>query len=265
MASYYDMNQMMAYIKQQAMARGINPMKAIEVFGYEGLKPGVWQSNVKQPYGREQSYGPAQLHVAPEGRKPGLGNAFIAKTGLNPADPKNVYKTVDYALDVVAQDGWKQWYGARDHGISRWDGVSKSAKPLGFMQASYSPEGRAPQGLMAATQNGIQPPAFDPSQGPQAQGPPSPPQVLPANAGPPKPPINPAFERMMANSQMNAGGLPQGRPMANPADMMKLKTSLMAMLQPKPSPTMNLGGPGAASGGIGKPGGLLSMLSGLFG
>ena len=287
MPQFYDFEAMRRHIMEGAAARGIDPMKAVEVFGYEGFQPGTWQSNVQQSYGRERSYGPAQLHVAPEGRKPGLGNAFMEKYGLDPADPKNAFKTTDYALDIVAQDGWKQWFGAKDHGISRWEGISKGAKPLYMMQASYSPQGRAPQGMPgvnpsppgmpqgigagpaqglpgAMAQGAPTTPPFNPAQGPS-----SPPQIVqPANAGPPKPPTGPgggAYARIMAQSQANAGGLPQGRPMANPADMMKLKTSLMSMFQPKPPPLPVGGIGGAGAGGIGGGGGgLMAMLSGLF-
>lgn len=109
--------EMEAYIRQAAVARGINPDVAVRVARTEGLAPDTWQSNVILDYGREQSYGPFQLHVAPKGRKPGLGNAFIAKTGLDPADPRYWKQGVDFALDNAVQGGWGPWFGAKKIGI----------------------------------------------------------------------------------------------------------------------------------------------------
>jgi len=125
----YDIDEVTNYIRDAAESRGINPQTALRVAQAEGLGEGIWQSNVRNRRGlREPSYGPFQMLVGGEGTgfPAGLGNQFMEETGLDPRDPKNVLKTIDYALDTVAKDGWRQWYGARDNGIGRWDGINNA-------------------------------------------------------------------------------------------------------------------------------------------
>ena len=126
------------YIRKAALARGIDPNVAVKAMRGEGLAPGVWQSNFKQPYGRERSYGAMQLHVAPEGARPGMGNDFVRDTGLNPADPKNYKQMIDYGLDNVVKKGWGPWYGAKAQGITGMMGVGDNAQ---VMPASYQTPG----------------------------------------------------------------------------------------------------------------------------
>lgn len=130
--------QVEAYIRQAAIARGIDPDVAVRVARTEGLGEGIWQSNVMLDYGRERSYGPFQLHVAPEGRRPGLGNAFKAKTGLDPADPSTWRQGVDFALDNAATGGWGPWFGAKKIGITGKMGIGEG-EPQG-VSAYAAPE-----------------------------------------------------------------------------------------------------------------------------
>ena len=127
--------EMEAYIRQAALARGIDPDIAVRVARSEGLAPDTWQSNVRLDYGRERSYGPFQLHVAPEGRKPGLGNAFIKATGLDPSDPSNWRQGVDFALDNAAKGGWGPWFGAKAVGVTGMEGI-RDGKALGVSPAT---------------------------------------------------------------------------------------------------------------------------------
>jgi hypothetical protein len=122
--------EMEAFIRAEAIKRGIDPSIAVRVAKGEGLAPDTWQANANLSYGREQSYGPFQLHVAPKGHKPGLGNAFIAKTGLNPADPNTWKQGVQFALDNAATGGWSPWFGAKANGITGMMGI-KGGKALG--------------------------------------------------------------------------------------------------------------------------------------
>lgn len=112
-----------AFIRAYAASIGIDPDVAVKVARAEGLRDGVWQSKVEQPYGREQSYGDFQLHVAPEGRSPGLGNAYQKTTGLNPADPANWQSMNKFALDQVRKQGWGPWMGAKAVGVTGMMGV----------------------------------------------------------------------------------------------------------------------------------------------
>ena len=145
--------EMEAYIRQAAQARGIDPDIAVRVARSEGLAPKTWQSNVMLDYGREQSYGPFQLHVAPEGRKPGMGNDFVKATGLNPADPSTWKQGVDFALDNAAKGGWAPWFGRKNVGVGVWDGIA-GAQALGVSPvAPAQPQGAGPgRGTMAGYQ-----------------------------------------------------------------------------------------------------------------
>lgn len=145
--------EMEAYIRQAAQARGIDPDIAVRVARSEGLAPKTWQSNVVLDYGREQSYGPFQLHVAPKGRKPGMGNDFVKATGLNPADPSTWKQGVDFALDNAAKGGWAPWFGRKNVGVGVWDGIA-GAQALGVSPvAPPQPQGAGPgRGTMAGYQ-----------------------------------------------------------------------------------------------------------------
>lgn len=136
----YSMNEMEAYIRRAAMARGIDPEIALKVARSEGLRPGTWQSDVMKGGVREPSYGPYQLY-----KGGGLGNEFQKATGLDPADPSTAYKGVDFALDTAAKGGWKPWYGAKAANIAPMQGIGQrqpsggpglpNIPPIGLMQA----------------------------------------------------------------------------------------------------------------------------------
>lgn len=117
--------QMRQYIAQAAMQRGIDPGVAIRVAQSEGLADGVWQSNLGKEGRREPSYGPFQLLVGggETGYPAGMGNDFMNQTGLDPADPSNWQKTIDFALDGAAKNGWGAWYGAAKAGIGNRQGI----------------------------------------------------------------------------------------------------------------------------------------------
>lgn len=118
---------MTAYIAKAAAARGIDPGVAIRVAKSEGLAPNTWQSNFAKGGKREPSYGPYQLLVGggETGFPEGMGNDFQKATGLDPSDPANWQKAVDFALDRAAQGGWTPWYGAEKAGIGPWDGIRR--------------------------------------------------------------------------------------------------------------------------------------------
>jgi hypothetical protein len=142
--------EMEAYIRQEALARGINPDVAVRVARTEGLARNTWQSNVRLAYGRERSYGPFQLHVAPQGYRPGMGNDFANQTGLDPADPRNWQQGVSFALDNAKRGGWGPWFGAKKIGITGMMGIDGTpvstrapSAPAGAPQQpeTYYPEG----------------------------------------------------------------------------------------------------------------------------
>lgn len=123
-------NDIAAYIRQAALARGIDPEIAVRVARSEGgLKDPFRQGESMLSYGREESYGPFQLHM----RNGGVGARALA-AGIDPRT--NWRGGVDYGLDEAANKGWGQWFGAARVGIGNREGL-EGAHALGqFTQAT---------------------------------------------------------------------------------------------------------------------------------
>ncbi len=145
MASYYDVEALKQYIRDNASKYGLDPDTALKVWGGEGLKPGIWQSNIVKNGVREPSYGPFQFYMGG-----GMGNQFQSATGLDPRDPKNVYAMADYAMSQAGKGGWSPWYAARNQGISQWQGIKQGvAQPTGLGYAETNPAFQRSQGSTA--------------------------------------------------------------------------------------------------------------------
>jgi hypothetical protein len=101
--------EMEDYIRQQAIARRIDPDVAVQVAKSEGL--------YRYTGDRGSSFGPFQLHyggVAGGGMAvSGLGDAFTKKTGLNARDESTWKQQVDFSLDRAGKVGWGEWHGWR--------------------------------------------------------------------------------------------------------------------------------------------------------
>lgn len=133
MATLPTYDEMEAYAREAAAARGMDPDKFVRALKTEGLARNTWQSNVKKNGMREPSYGPMQLLVGDGKNFPrGLGNKMIDQTGIDPSDPANWRASIDFGADTVAKEGWSQWYGPKNAGLDRWYGVNKGAKPMGL-------------------------------------------------------------------------------------------------------------------------------------
>uniref|UniRef100_UPI003BA1F60A phage tail length tape measure family protein n=1 Tax=Shinella sp. M31 TaxID=3368615 RepID=UPI003BA1F60A len=129
-----------SYISQSATARGIDPAVALKVARSEGgLDSWNLQSNYVKNGVREPSFGPFQLY-----KGGGLGNAFMAKTGLDPALAANGPAGVDFALDHAAKNGWGAWYGAAKAGVGDFEGIGQAAKSI---QGLGTVAGEATKGL----------------------------------------------------------------------------------------------------------------------
>jgi hypothetical protein len=117
------------FIKQYSSAIGIDPDIALRVARSEGLGKGIWQSNAFSNGNREPSFGPFQLLKGGKGTGfgTGLGNKFMAQTGLDPADPANWQQSTAFALDQAKANGWGAWYGAKGQGITGFMGIDQSA------------------------------------------------------------------------------------------------------------------------------------------
>ncbi|PZP65463.1 transglycosylase SLT domain-containing protein, partial [Methylorubrum populi] len=142
------------YVKQAAIERGIDPNTALRVINQES----GFNVAAKNLTAREQSYGVMQLNTMG-----GLG-VDAMKAGIDVRDPSTWRRQVDFGLDTVKRDGWRQWYGARDIGISRWEGIgqggsaaSAAGSALPNLDASLrSIEGtatRATEGVTGLTAN----------------------------------------------------------------------------------------------------------------
>lgn len=134
-----------SYISQAATARGIDPDIALRVAKSEGGL-GSWnqQSNYIMKSGiREPSFGPFQLY-----KGGGLGNSFMAKTGLDPALAQNGPAGVDFALDYASKNGWGAWYGAGKAGIGNFEGIGGASKSAAdAVNKLANSAGSATQGL----------------------------------------------------------------------------------------------------------------------
>lgn len=112
------------YIRHAARLRGIDENIAVRVAKSEGgLRDPFRQGESMLKYGREESYGPFQLHM----RNGGVGVRAL-QAGIDPRT--NWRGGVDYGLDEAAQKGWGQWFGAAKVGIGNRDGLA-GARPIG--------------------------------------------------------------------------------------------------------------------------------------
>lgn len=138
------------YIIDSARRHGIDPNIALRVAASEGgFGDPTQQSNVVRGGRREPSYGPFQLLVGGEGTgfPVGLGNRALA-AGIDPRDPNNVYKGIDFALKTAANEGWGQWYGAAKAGIGKREGIHgltlNTSSPITVASGAPAPELPAP-------------------------------------------------------------------------------------------------------------------------
>lgn len=177
--SDYDVNAVRAYIRKRAAEIGIDPGYAERVAETEGLGAGIWQSRSKNKAGvREPSYGPWQFLVGggDTGFPEGMGNRALA-AGFDPRDPANVYKMTDMALNRAKENGWADWYGARDNGIGRWAGITNrggqgltlnsnpAVPPAGGIVGG--PMNGPYQGVPPTAGVGLQPGGISPMDGPK--------------------------------------------------------------------------------------------------
>lgn len=105
------------YIIDAAKKSGVDPNEALRVYASEGMSGNPkenWQSKIVKDGVREESYGPFQLNMGPQG----LGTAMLKNTGVDPRDPSNWQAGVDFGLAEAARGGWKPWMGAAKIGLT---------------------------------------------------------------------------------------------------------------------------------------------------
>lgn len=131
------------YIRQAAIARGIDPDITVRVAKSEGGVNDYIQSKVRKNGVQEPSFGPFQLLVGGQGTifPEGMGNQMLRETGLDPRDPKNAQASIDFALDQAKNKGWGQWYGAKAIGVTGKHGIGSqvASQQSSAPQASGTP------------------------------------------------------------------------------------------------------------------------------
>jgi hypothetical protein len=109
------------FIREQALARGIDPEVAMQVARTEGFN-NFRSTVIRRDGSREPSYGAFQLYTGG-----GLGNDFQKATGLDPSDPANERDTIRFALDHARRRGWEAFHGAANNHIPNWAGINPAA------------------------------------------------------------------------------------------------------------------------------------------
>jgi tape measure domain-containing protein len=106
-----------AYLRASAAERGMDANKVVAIAQTEGglINP-VRQSDVVRNGVREESFGPLQLNI-----NGGIG-ARALQAGIDPRDPAQWRKAIDFALNVMAQEGTGPWMGAVKAGITNVGG-----------------------------------------------------------------------------------------------------------------------------------------------
>lgn len=111
--------EMVAYIRQSAIANGINPDVALRIAASEGLGgsiPGVRMT----PGDKGTSFGPYQLHYGGRGS---LGTEYTRATGHHAGDPKHWQEQIDFALRYAGKNKtWAPWFGRGPAGVGTHEG-----------------------------------------------------------------------------------------------------------------------------------------------
>ena len=134
------------YIRSAASKRGIDPEVAIKVAQSEGgLVP-----NRTGSFDTGKSFWPFQLHYGGPGYErfgnvAGMGNSFTAQTGYQPGDPNAWRAATDYALDAAAKNGWGAWYGARNVGVTGYQGINRRGESS--TSTSFTPPATSTAGM----------------------------------------------------------------------------------------------------------------------
>lgn len=162
------------FIRQAAIARGIDPNVALRVAGHEGGFKDPYQRSVLSAPGSqvgggtENSIGPFQLYIS--GRGKGLGDRALA-AGI---DPRKDWKAgVNFALDQAKQSGWGDWMGAKAAGITgmtgiggRVPGMSITSTPVDVASGAPAPPLPPPVNIqdhpVATVADATTPPAANP-------------------------------------------------------------------------------------------------------
>jgi hypothetical protein len=121
------------YTRQAASKWGIDPNVASKILGQESS-----YGQARRPGDNGTSFGPFQLHFAPDGRA--MGDDFRRDTGLDPRDPTTWKAQVDYAMKRAAIDGWTPWKNTMNKlGLNQWSGITTNRRFAGQPRTNQQP------------------------------------------------------------------------------------------------------------------------------
>jgi hypothetical protein len=121
------------YTRQAASKWGIDPNVASKILGQESS-----YGQARRPGDNGTSFGPFQLHFAPDGRA--MGDDFRRDTGLDPRDPTTWKAQVDYAMKRAAIDGWTPWTTTMNKlGLNQWSGITTNRRFAGQPRTNQQP------------------------------------------------------------------------------------------------------------------------------
>jgi hypothetical protein len=121
------------YTRQEASKWGIDPNVASKILGQESS-----YGQARRPGDNGTSFGPFQLHFAPDGRA--MGDDFRRDTGLDPRDPTTWKAQVDYAMKRAAIDGWTPWKNTMNKlGLNQWSGITTNRRFAGQPRTNQQP------------------------------------------------------------------------------------------------------------------------------
>jgi hypothetical protein len=121
------------YTRQAASKWGIDPNVASKFLGQESS-----YGQAKRPGDNGTSFGPFQLHFAPDGRA--MGDDFRRDTGLDPRDPSTWKAQIDYAMKRAAMGGWGPWTTTMNKlGYGQWSGITTNRRFAGQPRTNVQP------------------------------------------------------------------------------------------------------------------------------
>ena len=150
------------YTRSVATKWGIDPDVASKILAQESSYGQAWGGD-KGPDRKPTSFGPFQLHFAPDGRA--MGDDFKRDTGLDPRDPSTWKDQIDYAMKRAAMGGWAPWTTTMNKlGLNQWSGITTNRRFAGKLGKDPTPGVRSADAMPVPAQ-------LPPSSQPMVAGP----------------------------------------------------------------------------------------------
>ena len=150
------------YTRSVATKWGIDPDVASKILAQESSYGQAWGGD-KGPDRKPTSFGPFQLHFAPDGRA--MGDDFRRDTGKDPRDPSTWKDQIDYAMKRAAMGGWAPWTTTMNKlGLNQWSGITTNRRFAGKLGKDPTPGVRSADAMPVPAQ-------LPPSSQPMVAGP----------------------------------------------------------------------------------------------